>query len=233
VSDTPSVLAALSAVMEDVQAVGKGDTNTQQGYKFRGIDAVVNAVGPALRTHGVIVVPVDVSAEVEHYQTSKGTPMRDVTLTVSFRFYGPAGDYIEAKVCGESADSGDKAVPKAHSVAYRTLLLQALCIPTDEPDPDSQTNERGSMATGARADSYVEQRNGKTKPELLAYLSDILVALKTQAPSTDWTDKARTFSKDHFDTAKSTDLTKPQLQSLVDEAEKWLAHLEVEDVPFG
>jgi len=233
VSDTPSVLAALSAVMEDVQAVGKGDTNTQQGYKFRGIDAVVNAVGPALRTHGVIVVPVDVSAEVEHYQTSKGTPMRDVTLTVSFRFYGPAGDYIEAKVCGESADSGDKAVPKAHSVAYRTLLLQALCIPTDEPDPDSQTNERGSMATGARADSEVEKRNGKTKPELLAYLSDILVALNTQAPSGNWTERARKFSGEHFATTKSQELTKGQLQSLVDEAEKWLAHLETEDVPFG
>jgi len=78
-----------------------------------------------------------------------------------------------------------------------------------------------------------EQRNGKTKPELLAYLSDILVALKTQSPGTDWTERARSFSKEHYETVKSTELTKPQLQSLVSEAEKWLAHLEAEEVPFG
>lgn len=143
--DAPvTVVEALSAVMGDVQSVGKGDTNTQQGYKFRGVDAVVNAVGPALRKHRVVVVPVDVTHSAEHYQSAKGTAMKGVTLTVRFRFYGPAGDYIEATACGESADSGDKAVPKAHSVAYRTLLLQALCIPTDDPEPDAQSNERGT-----------------------------------------------------------------------------------------
>ena len=48
---------ALSAVMGDVQAVGKTGRNESQGFSFRGIDAVVNAVGPALRDHGVIVTP--------------------------------------------------------------------------------------------------------------------------------------------------------------------------------
>jgi hypothetical protein len=143
-SDVPSVVQALSAVMGDVQAVGKSDTNTQQGYKFRGVDAVVNAVGPALRKHGVVVVPIDVAHESEHYQSAKGTQMKAVTVTVKYRFYGPAGDYIDATTCGESADSGDKAIPKAHSVAYRVLLLQSLCIPTDDPDPDTQANERAT-----------------------------------------------------------------------------------------
>jgi hypothetical protein len=144
VSDRPSVIEALSAVMEDVQAVKKGDRNTQQGYAFRGVDAVVNAVGPALRRHGVVVVPVGSSYEADEYVTQKGTRMRGVTMTVRFRFYGPAGDHIDAEVCGESSDSGDKAVPKAHSVAYRTLLLEALCIPTDEPDPDAESHERAA-----------------------------------------------------------------------------------------
>lgn len=144
-SDKPTVIEALSAVMADVQAVKKGDRNTQQGYSFRGIDAVVNAVGPALRKHGMVVVPIGVNRDVEHYTTAKGTPMKGVTLTVDFRFYGPAGDSIDAQASGEASDSGDKATPKAHSVAYRTLLLQALCIPTDEPDPDSQSHERATV----------------------------------------------------------------------------------------
>ena len=41
-------------------------------------------------------------------------------------------------------DVGDKGTPKAMSVAYRIVLLQMLCIPTDEPDPDSQSYERAA-----------------------------------------------------------------------------------------
>jgi hypothetical protein len=39
-------------------------------------------------------------------------------------------------------DFGDKGTPKAMSVAYRTLLIQGLCIPTGEADPDSTSYER-------------------------------------------------------------------------------------------
>jgi hypothetical protein len=140
---TPTIHQALSAVMGDVQSVSKSSHNDQQNFNFRGIDAVVNAVGPALRRHGVVVVPTKAVAEIEHYQTSKGTAMKNVALTVKFRFYGPAGDFVEATARGEAADSGDKATSKAHSVAFRTVLLEALCIPTDDPDPDSQLHERG------------------------------------------------------------------------------------------
>ena len=144
-SDKPTVIEAISRVMEEVQSVSKDSRNTQQNFNFRGIDAVVNAVGPALRKHGVVVVPTGTEWEAERYATKSGTQMKGVTLTVSFRFYGPAGDFIDATATGESSDSGDKAMPKAHSVAYRTLLLQALCIPTDEPDPDEESHERAEV----------------------------------------------------------------------------------------
>jgi hypothetical protein len=140
----PGVVEALSAVMEMVQAVHKSDRNQQQGFNFRGIDAVVNAVGPALRKHGVVAVPVRVEPQFEQYESRGGAHMRNTTLCITWRFYGPAGDYIEAQTLGEASDAGDKSVSKAHSVAYRTLLLQALCIPTDEPDPDAQAYERST-----------------------------------------------------------------------------------------
>ncbi len=138
----PTIYEALADVMARVQAVGKDSRNQQQNFNFRGIDAVVNAVGPAFRECGVICIPVALEYESEHYTTKSGANMRSVTMRVSFRFYGPAGDFIEAITYGEAADAGDKAVSKAHSVAYRTALLQALCIPTDDPDPDSQAHER-------------------------------------------------------------------------------------------
>lgn len=142
---TPTVVEALSRVMGDVQSVSKNSRNTSQNFNFRGIDAVMNAVGPALREHGVVVVPTKTKYDVEEYQSSQGKRMKGVTLTVTFRFYGPAGDFIEATATGESSDAGDKAMPKAHSVAFRTMLLQALCIPTDEPDPDLEAHERASI----------------------------------------------------------------------------------------
>ena len=48
---------ALANVMADVQSVSKSERNTHQNFSFRGIDAVLNAVGPAFRKHGVIVLP--------------------------------------------------------------------------------------------------------------------------------------------------------------------------------
>ena len=143
-TDALPVHAALSAVMGDVQAVRKGDRNEAQGFRFRGVDAVVNAVGPALRAHGVIVLPRVLARHTETYQTSKGATMRNVAVEVEFTFVGPDGSTLTCSALGEAADAGDKATPKAHSVAFRTALLQALCIPTDEPDPDASTHERAA-----------------------------------------------------------------------------------------
>jgi hypothetical protein len=71
-----TIQAALSAVMGDVQAVRKKDRNTSQNFSFRGIDAVVNAVGPALRTHQVVVLPRVINRWVETYATRNGTTMK-------------------------------------------------------------------------------------------------------------------------------------------------------------
>lgn len=151
VPDATNVVELLSRVMADVQAVRKGDVHRSNvaTFNFRGVDSVVNAVGPALRTHGVVVVPVGVEQHFESYQSKNGAQMRNAVLAITWRFYGPAGDFIEAQTLGEASDAGDKSVPKAHSVAYRTLLLQALCIPTDEPDPDASAHERSAPSVAA------------------------------------------------------------------------------------
>lgn len=141
-----TVYEAFSAVMEDVQGIRKGERNPQQGFNFRGIDAVLNAVGPALRTHGVIITPEAVSMETERYQTAKGGQMQGVIVHMRYTVHGPDGDSFSGSTYGQAADAGDKAVSKAESVAYRTFLLQALTVPTDEPDPDSEVHERAVEA---------------------------------------------------------------------------------------
>nr|DAP76072.1 MAG TPA: ERF superfamily protein [Caudoviricetes sp.] len=138
-----TVHQALSKVMEAVQAVRKDSKNQAQRFNFRGIDAVMNAVGPALRKHGVIILPEEVDVHRSNGTTANGKQTAEVVVKVTYRVYGPAGDSIHGEVAAEAMDFGDKAIAKAMSVAYRTFLLQALTIPTDDPDPDIESFERG------------------------------------------------------------------------------------------
>jgi len=141
----PTIEAALAAVMNDVTHVGKEGKNSAQGYSFRGIDGVLNAVGPAFRRHGVIALPHVERSEHQLVEVGKNrTPMRQATVIVRYVFHGPLGDSLDCVVAAEAMDSGDKATSKAMSVAHRTALIQALALPTHEPDPDASSYERAS-----------------------------------------------------------------------------------------
>lgn len=139
------IYSALSAVMGEVSSVSKDERNTGQGFNFRGIDAVVNAVGPALRKHGVIVVPRVQSCDYETIEIGeKRKATAHVRVIVEYIFIGQDGSTISCTTAGEAMDAGDKATAKAMSVAFRIALLQALALPTSEPDPDASSYERSS-----------------------------------------------------------------------------------------
>lgn len=149
----PPVHVAWNAVMRSVRSVAKDEYNRQQKFRFRGVDAVINEVGPALREHSVAVVAHRVRqiSTTEYESKPKnpdetGTRMVNRLVHVKWRIYGPGGDWLPGESFGESADAGDKSMAKAMSVAYRTFLLQALCIPTGDADPDSESHERRSAA---------------------------------------------------------------------------------------
>jgi hypothetical protein len=139
--------------MADVRAVGKHSTNDTPGqkYKFRGIDAVMNAAGPAMRAHGVVVTPHRVR-DITYADVIVGknrTEMISVRVMVTYRIRGPLGDHLDVTVPGEAFDSGDKGTAKAMSVAYRIMLLQSLTLPTDDDDPDAVTHERSTSQAEA------------------------------------------------------------------------------------
>lgn len=142
-----SVHTAFAGVMADVQNVAKGDQRSDNGgrYAFRGIDRLLNAVGPALRKHGVAIVQESIAPTYDVVMTGGGKPMQRCVAIVTYRVYGPAGDSFPMSSAGEAFDSGDKATPKALSVALRTLYINSLAIPTDgQYDP-----ERGPQAERA------------------------------------------------------------------------------------
>lgn len=132
----------LASVASKVGAVRKTERNRQQGFTFRGVDAVVNAVAGPLHAAGVLG-PVPEVLDVERHagQSRGGGGLTRVVVTVRYTLYGPDDDSLAGKVVAEAFDAGDKATAKAMSVALRTFLLQTLCLPTDEPDPDQASYE--------------------------------------------------------------------------------------------
>jgi hypothetical protein len=162
------VHVAWQRVMTGVRQIAKKDKYDAPGTKFdfRGVDRTVNAFAPVVREHGVLVLPVAVDASYRDTKSSKGTPMRECTVTVTWMVIGPAGDTLPSTLqsAGEALDSSDKGTAKAQSVALRVLLLNAAMVPTGDPDPDSQVIDRGEAAVRSAA-SYVEEIfDPKTSP---------------------------------------------------------------------
>lgn len=219
-TDKPSIAEALSAVMAEVRAVGKNDRNGQQGYNFRGIDAVVNAVGPALRKHHVVVVPILEEVHYRDVQTSTGKPSRECTVKVRYRFHGPAGDHLDCVAPGESMDFGDKGAPKAMSVAYRIALLQALCLPTTDTDPDAESYER---AIGQGQPPQQRNRNG-AKAKQSSPADEARGSLRSVCEREGWDTKraAQVFATQHGEALGETqdaDKVKAFMQALIADPE--------------
>jgi hypothetical protein len=133
---------AVTAVMEAVGAVRKDGRNNQQNFNFRGVDAVVNAVSPAMRKAGLTCHPSRVEHRPSGKQLSGGKIATSVDVVVDYTFTGPEGDTFTSQVVAEAFDLGDKATAKAMSVALRTCLLQTFMLPTDDTDPDTETYEQ-------------------------------------------------------------------------------------------
>ena len=160
-------LAAVRQVAEAVGAVGKTGTNTSQNYKFRGIDAVINAVSPALAQFNLTIWPELLTIDYDTAVSSKGTQQQIARVVVKYHVQAIDGDEIIGVVPAEAFDTGDKATAKAMSVAYRTFMIQLLCLPTDEPDPDeSSYDTRPRVAPASATDWLKLAAEAKTLAEL-------------------------------------------------------------------
>lgn len=135
-----SIYEAISRCMEEIGAVSKDAVNKQQGFKYRGIDAVMNAINPALVKNHVFIVPEVLEQQRQERTTSKGAVLIYSICRIKYTFYAEDGSSIEAVTVGEGMDSGDKATNKAMAIAFKYACFQVFCIPTEEmKDPDGET----------------------------------------------------------------------------------------------
>lgn len=137
------VYAAISAVARDMAEVGisKDRENRQQGFSFRGIDQVYNALAPMLAKHGLVILPRITERTVTERVTQKGGVLFYVVVKAEFDFVATEDGSMHTIVTyGEAMDSGDKATNKAMSIAYKYAAFQTFCIPTEQTAIDADAD---------------------------------------------------------------------------------------------
>jgi hypothetical protein len=147
-----AVYKAIAAVQCELAKVGiaKDGQNTQQNYRFRGIDQVYGALSPLLAKHGLCVLPRIIEREMHERVTvkewngqKKESVLFYVTVTAEFDFVSVEdGSTHTVRTYGEAMDSGDKATNKAMSAAYKYAAFMAFAIPTEgDNDADATTHD--------------------------------------------------------------------------------------------
>lgn len=163
-----NIYEAISATMADIGAIGKTTKNTQQGFMYRGVDAVMNALQPAMLQNHIFVVPKVLEQTREERTSTRGGTLIYSILRIEFTFYAEDGSSISATVIGEGMDSGDKASNKAMSVAFKYACFQVFCIPTEEmKDPDAECHEVKPKPMTPKAQDVATLKIGQAKINVL------------------------------------------------------------------
>lgn len=158
---TPEVYGQMARAAADFSkaGLGKDSVNQQQGFKFRGIDSLMDLASPILSRHHLLMLPAVRSRSVETRETRNGGLLYNVVLDVEFHFVsGLDGSSFPVRVIGEAMDSGDKATNKAMSAAYKYAMFQSFCIPlsgameeADETTPEETVAAKPPVPEGYQA----------------------------------------------------------------------------------
>lgn len=144
---THKIQAALVAAQRDIcktgiAKLGTADTGAAK-YCFRGVEQAMNEMSPILVNHGITVTARYSDLSIIERDKGGGKASRFVTLKGAFTFSADDGSSVTSEVYGEAMDSGDKAVIKAQSVAFRTALFQQFVVPTMAMDTELDGEDEG------------------------------------------------------------------------------------------
>lgn len=166
-----NVYQCIAAVAGEVARTGiaKARRNQQQGYNFRGIDDVYNALAPIIARHELVILPRVLSRDCVERTSKSGGAVFYVTVDVEFDFVSARdGSKHTARTFGEAQDSADKATNKAMSAAYKYVALQVFCIPT-EGDNDAEAAHHEVEPRQEAPDALIDAAENAARSGLAAY----------------------------------------------------------------
>lgn len=141
----PAVYGAISRVASHFAKAGlaKAATNAVEGYNYRSIDDVMDALSPLLARHRLCVLPKVIERLVSKHRSPTGEILQRVTLKVAFTLSSARdGSTHVVEAYGEALDPSDKATAKAMSAAYKGAMVLVFCMPVrggDDADSSSHT----------------------------------------------------------------------------------------------
>jgi hypothetical protein len=120
--------------------------NDQQGYAFRGIDEIYNALCGYVADAKLMLLPRVASRDVTERATRNGGVATYVVLAVDFDLVSAVDGSIHTiRTMGEAMDSADKATNKSMSAAMKYACLMVFMIPTKgDNDADAWHPQKAS-----------------------------------------------------------------------------------------
>jgi ERF superfamily len=172
-------LLQVAAAMEKAGISKASETKAAGRYKYRGIDAALNALSRPLVDAGVTVSPSYKLISSTEIKTKEGVGYL-TTVEGSITFHAPdnsvrtVGPFI-----GQAFDSLDKGATKAMSIAYRTGMFLTFVIPLG-PGHDT---EEGDNEVDASANDWLELIAAAKSQDTLARIAKDLKADKDITPA--------------------------------------------------
>lgn len=125
------------------EGIGKDRKNEQQGFRFRGIDDLYNALAGIVAREGLCILPRVLARTVVERPTKSGGVSTFALVDVEFDLVAAEdGSKHTIRTMGEAMDTADKATNKAMSAAMKYACLMAFQIPTEgDNDADAYTHE--------------------------------------------------------------------------------------------
>ena len=142
---TLAIHQAMVAVASDLSKIGiaKDRKNEQQGFRFRGIDDVMNAVSPLFAKHEIVFLPRYTDYPDVERVTKTGATLIYSKVKGEFTFVSAKdGSSVSVTTFGVAMDAADKSTNKSMSAALKYCLLETFLIPTESSeDADATTPE--------------------------------------------------------------------------------------------
>lgn len=170
------IMTAIPKIMAKMEAVAKGKKNQDQGFMYRGIEDIYNALQKVMAEEGVFSTMNMVARKDNTVKSAKGYEMRHAVITFRFRFFAKDGSFVTTLVDGEGLDMSDKVSGKCASYAHKYAMLTLFSIPTkDMTDPDGETpgsSEYDQRVQPPRQQHKPRTQNTQTQPKAQSTASE-------------------------------------------------------------
>lgn len=155
------VAKKICEVMKKVEYLQK-DGRVEFGrtrYSFLSEEKITTETRKAMAEVGLILYPINMEILDKEEITTKNGTARAFAIKVTYRIQDTESEeYIDVQALGEGMDSGDKALNKAMTGAFKYAQRQSFMIPTGD-DPDYTSSDEminSSVATTQPKDTITE-----------------------------------------------------------------------------